>query len=403
MISFKSKRIGYYLVFLFWPFGALGLALKKFRSPIGRILFVLIISFLGYTAASEGDLKRYEGLFYASQDASILELLKSYVEFKNADIYVNLLANLSSHVFRSHHAFFAILFGVFAYFYSGVLLNILKMKPRQFTIKLLILFLGFALYYSIRSIISIRFYTGALFFLYLMTSYILTNDKKFLYLTLLSPLFHFALAVILIIVPMFLLFNRRPLIVLLMLIISFAINESAVIANFESLALLNRDTVVESRINTYASAKGKARLDERYAQGYLKYNWKMKALGLLGDSIFYLANISIFLIFFLKRNFINDRTLRSMFILSMLVLSVTNIMLNISNGNRFSVIFIFTFLGLSYLLSCSGVFKGVVKYLLYSLNLMGLIYGIASLYAANPLFNYRFFLLNYFIVPLVSN
>lgn len=390
----------YYLIFLIWPLMSLIPALFRFRDSIGRTIVILVVSFIGFTTVSEGDLDFYERKFYINKNTAIGDLVAAYTSLENSDIYSDLLSTFTGFVFTTHRPYFAILFGIFAYLLTGVLLNFLKLVPTKLSLRLLLAFLGFALYFSIRNVISVRFYTGGLYFLFMFTNYIISREKKYLWLTILTPLFHFGLGLTVLIAPLFLYLKNKVTIAIAIVMATFFIGQTAVVDTLESVASSKEETFIALKYKAYASESGQELFEEVYSNRFEEYNWKAKTLEVWWNYLFYGSNVLFFILFTAKSKFENNIILRETYVLLALLLATTNLMTNISNGDRYVGLFSFLFLGFSFLLYVKKTYKGLLHQALFFLNLSGLLYGLAAIYAANPLFTYKFFIFNYFVAAI---
>ena len=391
----ENKNIRYYLAFLIWPFGTLLYALKNYREPISRILFVLAISFLGFTTKSFGDLERYEEWFYIYRGQNIQDLIISYLNFQVSDIYSKTISILIGLIFNTHHFYFAVLYGIYAYLLSGVILKFARLLPRKINHTTLLLLIGFALFYSIRSIISVRFYTGGLFYLFMMLNYIFTKKNKYLIFSLFTPLFHFGLSLLLLVSPLLLLLRKKYWLTLGIVIFSLAIGQSSVVNFIEKIAESNEETFIESSYKSYAADEGRSRLEERYRQGAIGANWKLTALNKTRDFLWYYIVAGILIVFIERKKLLIFKQFSDIFILVMLILSASNIMLNISNGNRYIFIYLFLAFGLFLLIYARRNVSNIFRFYIYGLIPLALAYGAMSLYASNEMFSFMFFITNY--------
>ena len=399
----QGAKTGYYLAFLIWPFATLLVALKNYRKPIARPIFVLAISFLGFTASSEGDLDRYKSSFYAFQNQNFGTILRSFFDLTSSDIYVDILAFTTGFFFNSHHVYFAFLFGIFAYLLSGVIVKFLDLLPQKLPSLTLLLLIGFVLFYSIRSIISVRFYTGGLFYLLMMMNYLSTGNKKFIIYSFFAPLFHYGLALVVLAGPLFLLFKNKFTPALILVIASFAIGQSTVVGFLERQTSEYEDTFLERKVKAYASDPGRERLEERYSQGMLNYNWKALSLVYVRTALWYYLVLGIGLIFLYRKKIPRDSIYANLFIFVLILFSLSNIMLNISNGDRYIFLYLFLTLGLFLLLLANKLLPRRLLSYIYLLIPLSILYGLMALYAANPLFSYKFFLFNYIMAIIYGS
>lgn len=396
MDSSLRNRIYYYALFLIWPFSMLYFTIRHFREPIGRILFILIFSYLGFTTDSLGDLLEYEFMFYQNKDLSIIESIAPIIYLNKGDIYIEILSVFVGLFFESHHFFFAFIFAIYAFFFTGIIFEISKLLPPQLTKFGLFFFICFALFFSIQRVMSVRFYTGATFYLYMMLNYIVYKKNKFIFLSLLAPFFHFALSLITLVSIIFIFLKDKLFLSFIILVISFFINQNTVVGFLESQSQGLEETFYDSKVKGYASDEGRTALEDRYLNRYLNFNIKAKLFEDISILLRYLLIIGIFIAYVQKNVFQNHRLLRQLFSLLLLLFALANITNNISNGDRFITLYLFLALGFFlFLINEVKISNSLYKYLVL-LSPILLLYGIMSLYASNPLFSTKFFLFNYF-------
>lgn len=385
-----------FVLFLIWPFLSLLIGVFSFGKSYSKSLLTLVFSFIGYTCESEGDLSKYERKFYVFKSSSFSELIEAYSTLSKVDVYIDILSMLVGLFSASHHVFFAVLFGVFGYLLVSIVLWIYKRTPHKIHSYYIFVFLGFCLFYSIRSVISVRFYTGGLFFIYMMLKYMETQKMKYLYLSLLSPLFHFAHGATVLAGLCFFFLKKRIHLAMLIAVISFFVTQSAVTGLLkDNLSVVNSETL-EMKYKAYASEDGQERMNKRYEMRNQNYNWKAKSLENIRSTLLFLIPIGLLLLY-INKNMVTDFYLgRYLFVFTLILFALSNVMLNISNGDRYIYLYGFLALGLFHLFVSK--FKGGSKFLFIVIGALGCVYGVMAIYASNPLFTSSFLFGNYFSV-----
>lgn len=397
-----NKRTKGYLIisYLIYPFAGVLYSLFNFENKTARNLLVYFgFAFLGFIALEEGDLERYASNYYLKQHTSFIELINDLFSLNSGKFIVDIIATLTSFI-NNHHFYFAFLYIIFGFYLLNTI-RVFIIKPfryNSFYGKIFIL--SFLLYFTIRSSINFAFYCGAIFYLYYLTKYIFLNEnKKYLLLSCLAPLFHIGLAPLLIANLFFYGFrkNSYPLIIFVML--SFGVSQIQVISVVGTLLTEQVDSsMLDSKYRSYASEAGQERLNKRYEEGSQNYNIKLKILNLTRELIQYiLLPLSIILIWFKRKNLLKDKVALLLFNAALATWIISNLMLNISQGERFLVVHTFLILGLCVYLYQTIKLPLFIRRYFFMMTPFLLIYGIGSLYASNKLISASFFVSNFFI------
>ena len=335
----NSQSKGYAIVlYLIWPFSALGIGLKNFDSNFGRNLLIALFAFLGFTAIDAGDLEHYAARYYELRNFSFSELINLLLKFNVNRLFTDITAVVFS-IFNNHHIYFAFLFGLFGYMLIHSL-NILRLQVLKKSNKIiLICFFTFATFYSIAAIFNLAFFTGGIYFLLIILKYIFYGEKKkYLILLLLTPIFHFGLTILLLIPVFYYLFKQRTNIYLIILLVFTSIPQSF-ITNFIESNLVKEDTVLEDRFNAYASDEGLEHMSARYKEQYDKGNSNDRIL-VDTRNLAHKFAVPILLLFLYAnvRKVNNDKILLNLLNFSIAFAAITQLMLNISQGERFYLI-----------------------------------------------------------------
>jgi hypothetical protein len=330
--QFKAISI---ILYLLWPFSAVVIGIKNFDYAFGRKLLIAAFVFLGYTASDTGDLERYASSYYEASDNKLSYLLDMFLNLEIGKFFTDFTAIIFS-VFENHNVYFAFLFGFFGYFLINTinLLRIRILKKSNFPI--LIGFIAFALFYSIATVFNYAFYTGGIYFLYFLLQIVLNEEnKKYYILIFLTPLFHIGLSPLLLVPLFYLVFKQRTKMYIVLLIIFTVLSQSFLISTIGS-KLIGSDNVLENKYNAYASEKGQDRMDTRYSEGYQSGNNNYRLLRNVREVANKIAiPLLLFVLYMNRKKFTTDKIILDLFNISIACLAVTNLMLNISQGERF--------------------------------------------------------------------
>ena len=372
-----------YLYVLFWvsPLASLYYSILSFKYAYARWILILTISFLGFNLIGEGDLSRYEQFFYSHGNETYKNLFENLINLKEGKFYVAFLSLFTSKIFPSHFFFMAILFFIYGYFLVHLIYEFYELLEEKLTRFELFFFWAFALYFSIRGTLSLPFYSGALYFMYMLIKYLKTDKFYWLVLAVFCPLFHMGLALGLIVLPIYYFVRNRVFINWAILVVFFILGKTSFNQYLEKFASKNEGTLIEQKYNTYASESGKQRLDERYEMGEANSNWKLKILDNARDLIWFCIPIGLIYLFFKKKDFEEDDFLYSLFNLTILLWSIVLLLTNVSNGIRFNIIFTFTGFGLFFMLYHRYYISKFFEIFSYFLTGLGLVFGIMSIVA----------------------
>jgi len=347
MNTFMNRQSKAYaiIMFIIWPFSAVFIGISCFNSKFGRNLLVAAFVFLGYSAINTGDLERYALRYYETSDNKLSFLFDLVLNFKVGHFFTDFCAILFS-VFKNHHIYFAFLFGFYAYFLINSI-NLLRLKIiKKSNLPVMVGFIAFAFFYSVLTVFNYSFHTGALYFLYFLLQIILNeNNKRFFVFIFLTPLFHIGLTPILLVPLFFLLFRNKTNLYILLLIIFTVLSQSFIIKTFQN-NLGGNNTILEEKYDSYASEEGRGRMQTRYETAYQSNNSNYRLFKDIKEISNKVAIPLLLFVFYLNRKkFINDKIQLDLFNISIACMAVTNLMLNISQGERFYIISGFMVLG----------------------------------------------------------
>lgn len=340
--QFKALSI---ILYILWPFSAVVIGIKNFDSAFGRNLLIVAFVFLGYTALESGDLERYATHYYEVSDMSLTEIFDLFLNLQISKLFNDVTSILFS-PFNNHNLYFGFLFGVYGYFLVKTI-NLLRIRLlKKSNLPVLISFIAFAFFYSVLTVFNYAFYTGAIYFLYFLLQ-ILLNDKnkKYYGLILLTPLFHIGLAPLILVPVFYLLFKKRTYLYVLVLIAFTITSQTALIKTVEVYFVKN-DTVLEDKYRAYASEEGQERMDTRYSDGFQDGNMNYRLLRNIREVTNKIAIPLLILVLYVNRKIIRkDGSLLNLFNISIGCLAITQLMLNISQGERFYFVSGFMIIG----------------------------------------------------------
>lgn len=398
----KQQLLKYhFLLFLMNPFVSLLVFFRNYRDKNFVLFVTLSISFLGFTTLGVGDLESYQQWFY-ERHTSLNMLIHDILSLNIADYYVHMLQYLVGIFTDSHKIYFAFLFGVFGFFYSNILNELFKLIPEKTTRFTLIVLAAVLFYYSIRLTLSMRFYTGALFYILMIMRYVVSSNKNYLIYAAFAPFFHIGLLAATLSIPLIYLLTNRHNWAMILVVVSYFIGQSTIVDIIEQQSQEINYGSLDTRVRTYVSDEGRLFMENVYREGAERANWKLTLLTTVREYVWYLINIGILILFYYKRRMINNNLTSSLFSIILVNWAVANILLNISNGDRYMIIYTFLSLCLFLILYNRGDLPILFKNYILIMSPIVLIYDAMLLYAANPLFNYEFFYSNYVLEMFIE-
>jgi len=216
-----------YLVFLVWPFLAVINALRNFRQPYAKNIIWLFITFYGATMVFVSDAldgARIISSFNAASQSGFNLVDNYFIEGGYLDILQPFLLYAVSKVTHDTRILFACMGFIFGFFYSRnlwFLIGITKDRDRR----VLIFIFLFSLIIPFWEINGFRMWTAAHILFYGISRYLYYGDKKFLFISLLSPLVHFSFFFAVVVILLFLLFRPSIKLSFLIFLIACVIQE----------------------------------------------------------------------------------------------------------------------------------------------------------------------------------
>lgn len=182
-------------LFIFWPFGAFILSLSNLKSKSSAVIWVLFSTIFGYAFAfqfTSADSYRMAMVFDHFNFSSLDDIYYLYRAGALTDLYRYLLYGITKSFTNNPKvlfAFFGFVFGIFSYL--SIRSVVIEKGNKQSVYWSIILFIFFTLN-PITNINGARFYTAAALFFYSISSFLFSNNKKWMLGILLAPLIHFS-------------------------------------------------------------------------------------------------------------------------------------------------------------------------------------------------------------------
>lgn len=195
---------------------------SNYGSAYGRFILTVLITFYGSTMVlgDQADGYRHRKMVVDEYLHMSLErflddtyrILTLQLSSSSADIYKHILSFISGSILQSPGLFFVFVAFIYGYFFSGVLITVLRnFAFARKTFVFWVFFFLFLLTKNVEGINTVRTWTGLWVLVYGVLRYHETRQLKYLLLILATPLIHFGYLLMSIPTYIVLLFGDRPL------------------------------------------------------------------------------------------------------------------------------------------------------------------------------------------------
>lgn len=254
-----TRDKGLFLLWFIWPFASFLAAMKNYKSPTSKLVFLLFCFYLGLSFVIVED-KGFDSVRYASKlvilhnnPLSFSTLLYSTYSIDGTivDVYQPIVTWFVA-IFTSQAKWlFAVFAIVFGYFYTENLWMILSRIERKMTPMLFFIVMGMALVNPIWNINGVRMWTAAQIFMFGILRFYLENDKKGIWWSVSSIFFHFSFLFPVFLLILYMFIPKRTWIFFSFYIVTIFIKEIDIQAVRNVLFMLPE--FLHSKINAYTS------------------------------------------------------------------------------------------------------------------------------------------------------
>jgi len=204
IINLKKRDnsiLGKLIFFLIWPFGSFLYSVLTAKTKSSQVIFYLFFILFGWSFIAEiesRDSFRYVQefkSFSSSPVANYIDTIINYVTLDSSvkDIYAQTAYLLASIIAgNNYHLLLALFAAVFGFFYVKSLGFMLNNKEFDYSIPSVFVVACFALSNPIFNINGVRYWTAAWVFCFACFSFFVSNDRKLIFLILITPLIHIA-------------------------------------------------------------------------------------------------------------------------------------------------------------------------------------------------------------------
>lgn len=331
-----------YLLFLLWPFMAVVHAIRNVRSAWVPNIIWFFCAFFGYTfiiAFEDMDAVRYKSgleFFFEQRHKPYWDIVYNTFnkgEYSGTDIYSLLVTLTVSRFTDDFRVLFGIIGGVFGYFYSRNIFYTFRFyKERKFTWLAVMLLVTLSLLVPIWTINGYRFYTAAQVFFFGALRIMGERKYRYIWPSLLSPLFHFSFAFGVAALLIYLLVGNRYLIYTGLLVGSMFFTQLD--PNLVNQNAQNAPEFMRNKVKGYSS-KQFVKFVNKNRQGYV---WYVEGHFYALDAC---MNALILYALFFRHRYLKCRVTRSFFSFGLLFLALSNFVSEIPSMGRFHLVALF--------------------------------------------------------------
>ena len=234
----------------------------------------------------------YVGLSFSQffQDVADILLFKTNHNI-NEDLYIHVISYFVGGVLSLPALFFVAVAFVYGYFFAGSMVKVFDVFP---TYRRSILFMGIAILFimllNIKSMNTVRTWTGFWILFYACISYYKEGNVKYLWFMFVPPLFHIGFFVMAIPAWLVAFVNNRKLLFSMMFFISFG---TVIINPGQAVNQLSRLEVGEEKVEGYYQEE--ERTTEETLEAYSKNRWYMQyeKIGIINWTVAVIASLFI--------------------------------------------------------------------------------------------------------------
>jgi hypothetical protein len=244
-------------LFFISPFAAFYNGVKRINRPYVRLFLILFFGFFGATMIFPQGTDGFrhglniENHYYGLSVGDFFNELFLLFQFipssgTNDDPYLHILSYFAG-FFNSSRVLYLLASLVYCYFYINSLYYVRSLIKNKFNFCMTLLFLSLIFIKGFEGINSIRNWTGQWCLFYVVIKYVVTKDKKTLFLLLLPPFIHFGYLFISIPVIISIFYSKYRKVFLIIYFVSFAfssLNISDYALNYFGAGLFKHKTEV---------------------------------------------------------------------------------------------------------------------------------------------------------------
>ena len=341
-INTKKNSI---LLFLIWPFMALGYAIQNYKAVWAKDIVWLFVIFYGFTLAlannnggeNSRDAYRYRVKFtaMAHEDITFGNIASQFYdedsETQNLDIIELSILFLLSRFTDNYHVLFCVFGLIFGYFYSRNIWYLIEKAGKRITSANIPVIITFAFIVGFWEINGFRFWSASHIFLYGTLPFLYEGKKKYLWFSILSVFMHFAFLLPVAILGIFVLTGSRVNMYFFLFITTFFIKELN-ISQIRDFLSGHLPAIFLPKIKTYTNED----YAEKLSTAFENVNWYVT----LYQQILKWTIVSFIVVMFLKgRKFITHyKGMENLFCFTLLLCSVANVFALMPSGGRFVIL-----------------------------------------------------------------
>lgn len=353
----NRQNLGYFLLFLIWPFASFLVAVSNFNNRDSRRVIHLFLILFGLTFVTQN--KDMDSFRIAETFKYIAKLPFSdfwrivgglYATDTSVDIVLPFLNFMVSRVTDDPALLFGAFAAVFGYFYLRSIQRLNATDAGKPNVNALIHLWFFVFLVPVFYINGFRFYTATWVFFYGTFNYLLSKDRKYIWIALSSILIHYSYLSASGVLLAYVFIGNRNVLYVPLLVASFIIPEvsSGFIEN--NIGILGLG--IQDRTAGYLSEGYRKGIEISTEESKWFIQWNVKFVA------FY-----IYLVFIVSRTFwrryTRDNIMERLFSFGILFLSFANFSKVIPSGGRFTTVFFLFAIAYIFVLYTRKTSKGI--------------------------------------------
>jgi len=337
----NSDKKNSVILFLLWPFFALIYALRNYRSVWAKDIIWLFVVFYGFTFTIHNvgedtiDANRYRDKFIemSKHDLTFDNVTAEFYDEESQvlDVMESIILFLVSRITSNYHILFAVFGLILGFFYSRNIWYLIEKAGFKISPGNTPVIITFAMIVGFWELNGFRFWSATHIFFFGALPYLYEGRKSRLLFCVLSIFMHFAYAMPLIILGIYLVTGRRTNIFFFLFIATFFVKE---------LSLSQAGDFLSNNLPKILLPRVKGYTNEDYAQILVDKNLVANWYAVFYREILkWIIVAFIVLIYFRGKKFINRyKGFENLFSFTLLLYSVSNIFAMIPSGGRFIIL-----------------------------------------------------------------
>lgn len=329
------------ILFFLWPFRALIAAINHFELPQNKAIVYMFLALFGFTFVLGNE--AMDSFRYADklQQTALLPfnqfyniLFGMYASETDLDIMMPLVNFIISRFTTDHRVLFGVWALIFGYFYLKSISNLHNIYITYRNINALLFLVLFIILNPITNINGFRMWTAAWIFFLGAYHVVVNEDKKYLFLSCVSILFHFSFISVNLILFLYVIIGNQNRLYYFLIFLSFLI-PAVTISYFIPLSGFLGEGIAD-KLSRYTSDSTLAAFAVRGDSAIDRWAWYLYLPRL---TLRYYMIITFFYFQFKYQQFKKNRAMENLFSFSLLFFAFANFVGPFPSMSRFFTLF----------------------------------------------------------------